>query len=96
MLAFSGFSQFYLTFRRLLCLFLKAIGKDNKTVTFNETKKSKYIAAYLHPHFPYIVSIHKLCEILRRHRIEFPYQFHNPQYFFSLRVGERIEELFNW
>ena len=65
-----------------MCLFLKTIGQNNKAVTFNKTEKSKYIAAYLHSYFPYIVCIHKLCEILRRHGIEVSYQFQHPQYFF--------------
>ncbi len=78
-----------------MCLFLKTVGKNNKAVTFNKTEKSKDIAAYLHSHFPYIVGIHQFCEILSRHGIELSYQLHNPQYFFNLGVGKRVEELFN-
>lgn len=78
-----------------MCLFLKTIGQKNKAVTFYKAEKSKYIAAYLHSHFPYVVGIDKLCEILRRHGIELSYQFQNPQYFFGLGVGKRVEELFD-
>jgi len=78
-----------------LCLFLKTIGKNKKTITFKKSEKSEYIATYLHSHFPYVVGIHKLCEILRRHGIELFYQFHYPQYFFRLGVGKRVEKIFN-
>ncbi len=78
-----------------MSLFLKTIGKNNKAVAFNKSEKPKYIAAYLHPHFPYIVGIHQFCEILRRDWIEVSYQLHNPQYFFDLGTGKRVEEFFN-
>ncbi len=78
-----------------MSLFLKTIGKNNKAVAFNKSEKPKYIAAYLHPHFPYIVGIHQFCEILRRYRIKFSNQFQNLQYFFGLVIGKRVEEIFN-
>ena len=79
-------------FFSLLC---KATGKHQESAPVEETEEPKGVSPILSPHFPKILGIDELLEVLSGDGLQFLDQAQHPDHFLSLLPIQRAETLLN-